>query len=115
MSIEASMRFKQEMPRLGLSVERGTSSVPNDNRYHVVVNGDIAYSRSSQTAALRYYGRERKRLRAVHGRPEQPEVDATDRDRMIQQQRLEYDLRAMNKELLTTVVANARRKGGKGR
>jgi hypothetical protein len=29
--------FKQEVPSIGLSIERATDSVPSDGRFHVVV------------------------------------------------------------------------------
>jgi hypothetical protein len=110
-----SGRFKQEMPSLQLSVECATPAVPNDGRFHVLVNGDVRYSSPSQRNALEFYKKERDRLFALHGRPEQATLDSADRQRWIQEQRLEFDLRAMNQELAGTVVANARRKGGKGR
>jgi hypothetical protein len=110
-----SSRFKQEMPSLQLSVECGTPAVPNDGRFHVLLKGDVRYSSASQRSALEFYKRERDRLFGLHGRPEPPTVDSADRQRWIQEQRLEFDLRAMNQELAGTVVANARRKGGKGR
>ena len=110
-----STRFKQEMPALQPPVEFGTQAVPSDGRFHVLLKGDVRYSSASQRSALEFYKGERDRLFASHGRPEPASVDGADRQRWIQEQRLEFDLRAMHKELAGTVVANARRKGGKGR
>lgn len=110
-----AMRFKQAMPSLQLSVERGTPDVPDDGRFHVVVAGQIRFSSPSERHALSFYREERDRLYVVHGRPEPEEMSPEDRQRWIQEQRVQFDLRAMNQDLVRTVVANARRKGGKGR
>jgi hypothetical protein len=103
------------MPTLKLSLERATGTVPDDGRYHVVSDGEILFSSNSQKRAEERYREERDRLFELHGRPEPARVDAEDRERWMRQQRVEFDLRAMNRELADTVVANARRKGGKGR
>ena len=108
-------RVKQEMPALKLSLELGTGAVPDNGRYHVLVDGQITFSTLSKAAAEAFYRTERDRLFLVHGRPEPAEVTADDRRRLIQDARLQWDLRGMNHELARTVVANARRKGGKGR
>jgi len=108
-------RLKQEMPTLKLSLELGTEAVPDDGRYYVLVEGQIKFSTTSKAAAVAFYRGERDRLFLVHGRPEPAEVTADDRRRLIQDARLQWDIRAMKHELGRTVVANARRKGGKGR
>jgi hypothetical protein len=108
-------RSKQEIPSIHLSLERSTKDVPDDGRFHVLVSGEIRYSSGSQKKALDFYAMERDMLFASHGRPEPAHINPEDRERWIQEQRLEFDLRAMNQELASTVVANARRKGGKGK
>lgn len=105
------MRFKQEIPALGLSVERGTPDVPDDGRYHVVVSGDITLSSASQRKAVEFYRSERDRLFAIHGRPAPPQWD---REQWLKEERVNNDIRAMRSEWQSTVGANAKRKGGKG-
>jgi hypothetical protein len=105
------MRFKQGVPDIQLSVEHGTSEVPDDGRYYVILAGDIIFSAASKRKALDVYGRERDRLFAMHGRPAPVPVD---RERWLREERVNADLRAMHAEWQSTVGANARRKGGKG-
>jgi hypothetical protein len=49
--------FRQEVPDIGLSVEQGTSSVPDDGRFHVVVDGRVVFSSKMRSAALTRYRR----------------------------------------------------------
>jgi hypothetical protein len=41
--------------RIGLSVEKGTPAVPDDCRYHVVVDGEIVLSTRVEAAAIAEY------------------------------------------------------------
>lgn len=47
--------YKQSFPDLGLSLENGTEDVPQDGRYHVLLNGEIVYSALSRAHAEERY------------------------------------------------------------
>jgi hypothetical protein len=38
--------------KYGVSIQRGTSTVPDDGRYHVVVDGEIVLSTNVEAAAI---------------------------------------------------------------
>lgn len=38
--------------KYGVSIQRGTSSVPDDGRYHVVVDGEVVLSTTVEAAAI---------------------------------------------------------------
>jgi len=51
----ASKQFRQSFPAAGVSLERGTENVPDDGRFHLVVDGKVAESfRSEKQAQQRY-------------------------------------------------------------
>jgi hypothetical protein len=54
--------FKQEVQAISLSLEQGTSSVPDDGRFHVVVDGDVVFSSRARSAALNRYRSIREEL-----------------------------------------------------
>ncbi len=105
------MRFKQGVPTLELSIERGTSAVPADGKYHVTLRGQIIFSSRSQKKALAFYRTEREKLFEVHGRPEPPQLD---REQWLREERVSGDIRAMHSEWLHAYGPKIGRKGGKG-
>jgi hypothetical protein len=62
-----AMAFKQQVPRLALSVEQGTPAVPDDGLYHLVQDGSILASFKRREEALRAYRTERDRRLAATG------------------------------------------------
>jgi len=55
-------RYKQSAPNVGLSVERGTESVPDDGLYHVLLDGKVILASKSEREALAVYRRVRDSL-----------------------------------------------------
>ncbi|WP_133119200.1 hypothetical protein [Mycolicibacterium agri] len=50
--------------RYGVSIQRGTSAVPDDGRYHVVVDGEIVLSTKVEAAAIAEFEDIREQRRA---------------------------------------------------
>ncbi len=104
------MRFKQGVPNLGISIECETPDVPPDGRFHVLVQGKLIFSSTSEKKALAIYRNERDRLFRIHGRLDPPKVD---REQWLTEQRVTRDIKAMRSEWLTGYGAKAK-KGGRG-
>jgi hypothetical protein len=102
--------FKQQIPAIGLSMEQGTSSVPDDGRFHVLVGGDIVFSSKGKPAALARYRDLRDGL-LKEGGVEQLTPDPEETRR---RERRFYDLQAVMSESRLQRAQKARRKGGKG-
>ena len=47
--------YRQGIPAIGLSLERGTEGVPDDGQFHVVLNGEEVFSSRLQKAATARY------------------------------------------------------------
>jgi hypothetical protein len=102
--------FRQELRTIGLSIEQGTSSVPNDGRFHVVVDGNVVFSSKAKYIALTRYRSLRDELlqrAGIEQRPPDPE-ETKRREREF------YDLQAVVSESMRQRTINAKRKGGKG-
>ena len=54
--------FKQTVPAVGLAIEQGTTRVPSDGAYHVLVGGRIVFSSKARKRALAEYQRLRGEL-----------------------------------------------------
>jgi hypothetical protein len=68
--------FRQEVRTIGLSIEQGTSSVPNDGRFHVVLDGNVVFSSRARSIALTRYRSLRDdllRKAGIEQRPPDPE------------------------------------------
>jgi uncharacterized glyoxalase superfamily metalloenzyme YdcJ len=102
--------FRQEVPDIGLSVEQGTSSVPDDGRFHVVVDGRVVFSSKVRSAALTRYRGLRDDLLQKAGTKQRP----SDPAEMKRREREFFDLEAVMSESMRQRTMNARRKGGKG-
>ncbi|WP_131820952.1 hypothetical protein [Mycobacterium intracellulare] len=50
--------------KFGVSIERGTSAVPDDDRYHVVVDGEIVLSTRVEALAIAEFEEIREQRRA---------------------------------------------------
>jgi hypothetical protein len=102
--------FKQELSAIGLSIEQGTNSVPDDDRYHIVVAGEIVFSSKAKSAALSYYRSLRDEFLQKAGiEPKIPNPEETRR-----RERQFYDFEAVLSESMRQRTMNAKRKGGKG-
>jgi len=102
--------FRQEVRAIGLSVEKGTSSVPNDGRFHVVVDGNVVFSSKAKSTALtRYRGLRAELLQKAGIEQTQPDPEETRR-----RERQFYDFQAVMTESMRQRTINAKRKGGKG-
>jgi hypothetical protein len=102
--------FRQEVRTIGLSIEQGTRSVPNDGRFHVVVDGNVVFSSKAKSIALNRYRSLRDELlrkAGVEHRPPDPE-ETKRREREF------YDLQAVVSESMRQRTINAKRRGGKG-
>ena len=49
--------YRQAVPRIGLSIERGTDAVPDDGEYHVLLEGQHVFASQSEKEALAEYRR----------------------------------------------------------
>jgi hypothetical protein len=102
--------FKQEVPTIGLSIEQGTGSVPDDGRYHVVVGGDVVFSSKARSTALGRYRSLRDNLLRKAG----IERKVADPEQTRRRERQFYEFQAVMSESMRRRAANAKRKGGKG-
>jgi hypothetical protein len=66
--------MKQGIPELGLSLEKGTATVPTDGQFHVILNGEVMFSSKSKLKALEEYRQQRDQLLAKH-KPERWKAD----------------------------------------
>jgi len=67
----AKETFRQAIPSIGLSLERGTENVPSDDRFHVILDGEELLSSHSQMKALAEY----RRIRDAIGGTQSNNVD----------------------------------------
>ena len=59
--------FRQTVPDIGLSVELGTESVPDDGKYHIVLDGRVLFTTASKAQAVREYTKLRDAALAQRG------------------------------------------------
>jgi hypothetical protein len=100
--------FRQSVPRLALSIEMGTDSVPDDGRYHVLLDGKRVYASAQKNLALSKYRDLREELA---GAPQTPTPDSM---RLLDKLRADVDIRAVQSASSQAKRANAthRRRGG---
>jgi hypothetical protein len=104
--------FKQELPRIGLSLEKGTQDVPDDGRYYVLVDGEIKFSSSSKKKASDHYLVLRDALLKESGRSlELAEVDPEETRR---REREHYQMQAVRSESFERRMRLGWSKGGRG-
>ncbi len=102
--------FKQEVPTVGLSIEQGTDSVPDDGRFHVVVDGQVVFSSRRRSAALAHYRSLRDELLRNAGIAQ----TAPDPQETRRRERQFYDSQAVMSESMRQRTIRAKRRGGKG-
>jgi hypothetical protein len=66
--------YEKRHPKYSLSIEQGTSAVPDDDQYHVVVNGMITLSTRVFDFAKITYEEQREELRIAAGDPDPREI-----------------------------------------
>ncbi len=84
--------------------------MPNDGRFHVVVDGIVVFSSKTKAAALTRYRTLRDDLlqnAGIEQRPPDPE-ETKRRERQF------YELQAIMSQSMRQRTINAKRKGGKG-
>lgn len=102
--------FKQEVPKIGLSIEQGTPAVPDDGHYYVLLDGEVVFRSRSQAQALSKYRKHRdERLGPT------PPKQTVNPAKALQRERLYVDLQAVKSESRTSKMTKRLRKGGKGR
>lgn len=86
--------------RYGLSVERGTTGVPDDGRYHVVVDGEIVFSTKVEAAAVAEFDDLREQRRAPM-------------KKRLQEEKAEAAYQAMRESFWDKKMTRDARKGGR--
>ncbi|HEY3903056.1 MAG TPA: hypothetical protein VGM14_03970 [Streptosporangiaceae bacterium] len=66
--------YEKHHPRYSLSIEQGTAGVPDDDQYHVFVNGVIVLSTRVFDYAKITYEEQKEELRVAAGDPDPREV-----------------------------------------
>lgn len=107
------MMFRQEIPSLRLSVEKGTENVPDDGKYYVIVAREIVFKSASKAAALKAYEKHRVvLLEARGGEPVgEPSVDPAE---ALRREREHYDMQAVRSDSFARRAAKADTRGGRG-
>jgi hypothetical protein len=66
--------YEKRHPKYALSIEQGTSAVPDDDQYHVIVNGETILSTRVFDLAKITYEEKREELRVAAGDPDPREI-----------------------------------------
>lgn len=88
-------------PKHNVSIQRETENVPNDGRYHVVVDGEIVLSTKVEAAALVEF-EDRCEARKAHGRA------------LLRREREASDANSHRRGAWAEKSARDSRKGGRG-
>jgi hypothetical protein len=95
------MTYVRAAPKYGLSLEKGTDGVPDDGRYHLLVDGEIVLSTTVEALALAEM-EEVKAARQAEGR------------KLLQREILASDVSAFRSTNWAQKQSRDRRKGGRG-
>lgn len=95
------MAYVRAELKYGLSVEKGTDRVPDDGRYHVLVDGEIVLSTPVEALAL-VEMEEAKTARQARGRE------------LLQREMAAFDVRAFRAANYAEKQGRDQRKGGRG-
>ncbi|SRR5260370_41144196 len=66
--------YEKHHPKYSLSIEQGTSAVPDDEQYHVLVNGRIILSTRVFDYAKITYEEQKEELRIAAGDPNPSDI-----------------------------------------
>ena len=95
------MAYVRAAPKYGLSVEKGTDRVPDDGRYHFLVDDEIVMSTPVEALALAEM-EEVKTTRQVRGRE------------LLQREMAAFDVRSFRAANYANKQSRDQRKGGRG-
>jgi hypothetical protein len=95
--------FEKRHHKYALSIEQGTPNVPDDDQYHVIVNGKVILSTRVFDLAKITYDEQREELRIASGDPDPHEI--------IRRESARREMRAMRAEAVT---GRAKRNQGGG-
>jgi hypothetical protein len=95
------MAYVRTESKYGLSVEKGTDRVPDDGKYHLLVDGEIVLSTPVEALAVAEL-EEAKAARQARGRE------------MLQREMAASDLRAFRAASYAEKQGRDQRKGGRG-
>ena len=99
--------FVRAVKYLGVSVERGTAAVPDDDRYHVMYEGAIRYSSGNWTLAEANFDLLVEDVQAAHPERKNPR-------QMLAKEQAFRDILAVRGEGWRRARSQADAKGGKG-
>src|SRR2546425_536132 len=94
--------FKQEIKSIGLSLEQGTPSAPDDDQFFVLLRGKVVFAAPSKRKALIEYQRRRDEL-----------IDATGSARDRESARNALKREVAEAEAMSFLAASARQKKAK--
>jgi hypothetical protein len=98
--------YEKRHPRYSLSIEQGTLNVPDDDQYHVVVNGEILLSTRVLDYAQITYEEQREELRVAAGDPDPREI--------IRRETAARELKALRSESVAKTKNHGGGPGGRG-
>ena len=104
--------YRQQVPELGLSMEKGTDAVPDDGRYHVLLDGEVLHSSLSERSAIRFYMDKKEQLFEDRGGKPRPKR-LTPEERLAKE-RAHRDIQALRMQSFERRASGARKKGGRG-
>lgn len=99
--------FVRRVRHLGVSLECGTESVPDDGRYYVVYEGEVRQSSANLTIAEAHFDLLVEEVQAAHPERKNP------RDMLAQEQGFR-DILSVRGEARQRARSQAEAKGGKG-
>ena len=105
--------YSERIPALGISLEQGTDDVPDDDRYHIVLDGAVVASFSNEKRALTEYRIRRDLL--IEERGYSSGFEPLPPEEVLRRERVDSELLSLRAAASQAKQANATRKGGKGR
>jgi hypothetical protein len=94
--------YEKSDAKYGIAVKKGTNDVPNDGRFHVIVDGGIVASTSVEAAALIEY-HEQREARMAKGR------------QRLEAERIHNDAQRFKNDVLGDKAARKSKQGGRGK
>ena len=98
--------YEKRHHKYSLSIEQGTDVVPDDDQYHVLVNGEIVLSTRVFELAKIIFEEQREELRIAAGDPDPREI--------LRRESARRDVTSLRAESLAHQTNKTRRKGGPG-
>jgi hypothetical protein len=98
--------YEKHHHKYSLSIEQGTTAVPDDGQYHVLVNGKIVLSTRVFDLAKIIFEEQREELRIAAGDPDPREI--------LRRESASRDVTALHAESSAHQAKKSQRKGGPG-